>query len=84
MTSTVTIVIMRHIASSAFGALSNGVGVIAVFLLIILLTERVLLEAYGGARATERARAFNSASVSLLIVLVIISVVRFTQILHVL
>lgn len=82
MTAILNNVINQQISSSAFGAISTSLGVIAVVLLLVLLIERVLLDAYAGERLGERLRAFNIAVLPLLIALAVIVIMRFIQILQ--
>jgi hypothetical protein len=72
--------ITKLIQSSAYGSLSNGIAVVAVVLLLFLLTEKVLLEAYQGKTNTRKTQGFNLAIWPLLFSLVIFTVMRFMQI----
>ena len=82
MTAILNNLINQQISSSAYGAISTSLGVIAVVLLIVLLIERVLLDAYAGDRLGERLRVFNIAVLPLLIALAVIVTMRFIQILQ--
>ena len=82
MTAILNNLINQQISSSAYGAISTSLGVIAVVLLIVLLIERVLLDAYAGERLGERLRVFNIAVLPLLIALAVIVTMRFIQILQ--
>jgi hypothetical protein len=82
MTAILNNVINQHISSSAFGAISTYLGLIAVVLLLLLLIERVLLDAYIGERLGKRLRVFNIATLPLLIAFAVIVIMRFIQILQ--
>jgi hypothetical protein len=82
MTVILNTIVNQQILSSAFGAISNELGLIAVVLLLALLVERVLLDAYAGERWGERLRVFNTATLPLLIALAVIVIMRFIQVLQ--
>ena len=84
MTSTLNPVTLTTIASSAYGALSTGLDVIVVVLLLAFLVEKELMRSLGGPRMVERLRAFDIAIAPLLLVLALIVVMRFAQLLHLL
>lgn len=83
MTATLTNLILQTIASNKYGALTTGLGAVVVVVLLVLLIERSLMEAYGGSRQARRGRAFNSAVVPLFIVFGLIALLRMAQLLHV-
>ena len=81
MTATITAVTLRIVDLSGYGALTTGIGVIGLMLLIILLVEQVLLQAYGGEQYPRRASSLNVAIMPLLILLVLFIFLRFAQLL---
>lgn len=80
MSAFVNKTITRLIQTSPYGALSNGIAVVMVVLLLVLLAEKVLLDAYHGPEGSNRTRGFNLAVWPLLFALVIFTVMRFIQI----
>ena len=82
MTAILNNVINQQVSSSAYGAISTSLGVIAVVLLLVLLIERVLLDAYFGERLGKRLRVFNIATLPLLLAFAVIVIMRFIQILQ--
>ena len=82
MTAILNNVINQYISSSAYGAISTSLGVIAVVLLLVLLIERVLLDAYFGERSRKRLWVFNIATLPLLLAFAVIVIMRFIQILQ--
>jgi len=82
MTATITEVTHHIVDPSGYGALSTGIGVIGLLLLILLLIEQVLLQAYGGELYPYRARSLNVAIMPLLILLVLFVFLRFAQLLE--
>jgi hypothetical protein len=83
MTAAVTTATVQSILASANGPLSNGIGVIVVMLLLGLLVERVILEAYLGGSKTRSLRIFDIAVVPLLILLCLLVGLRFASLLGV-
>lgn len=74
--------VIQQIYSNAFGAISNHLGLIAVALLLALLIERVLLDAYASERLGKRLQIFNIATFPLLIAFAVFVLMRFIQILQ--
>ncbi len=83
MTAAVTTITVQSILASANGPLSNGIGVVVVLLLLGLLAERAILEAYLGGSKTRSLRVFDIAIVPLLILLCLLVGLRFASLLGV-
>ncbi len=81
MTATVTTATVQSILGSANGPLSNGVAVIVMLLLLGLLVERVLLEAYLAGAKSKSMRVFDIAIVPLLVLLGLFVGLRFASLL---
>lgn len=82
MTAFLNYTVIHQIYSNAFGAISNQLGLIVVVLLLVLLIERVLLDAYGSENLGKQVQIFNIATFPLLIAFAVIVLMRFIQILH--
>ncbi len=81
MTATVTTATIQSILGSANGPLSNGLGVVVLLLLLVLLVERVLIEAYLARSGNRSMRVFDIAIVPLLILLSLLVGLRFASLL---
>jgi hypothetical protein len=79
MTVTVTQVTIQSILASQYGPLSNGLGVVAIILLLLLLLERVLLEAFLSQPKPKILQVFDVAVIPLLIILVMLVGLRFAD-----
>jgi hypothetical protein len=79
MTAAVTTATVHSILASANGPLSNGIGVVVVLLLLGLLAERAILEAYLGGSKTRSLRVFDIAILPLLILLCLLVGLRFAS-----
>jgi hypothetical protein len=84
MTVLVTKATIQLILTSQYGPLSNGLGVIAIILLLLLLFERVLLEAFLGKPNPKILQVFHVAVIPLLIILGMLVGLRFAALLDIL
>ncbi len=82
MTTFINYIIYRFLSSSNFGALTDGIAVIVAAILLILLIEKVLLDAYEGKSIENKTEAFTIITVPLLFVMSVIVFLRIAQILH--
>jgi hypothetical protein len=81
MTDTVTTVTIQSILSSQYGPLSNGLGIIAIILLIFLLFESGLLEGFLGKSRSKILQVFSVAIIPLLVILAMLVGLRFADLL---
>ncbi len=81
MSTFVNSFITRYIATSPQGALTNGMAVIAVGVLITLLVEKVLYDAYEGKPIDHKTPAFAATILPLLFVMAVVVLLRLAQIL---
>jgi hypothetical protein len=82
MSTLVNSFITKFIAASPHGALTNGMAVIAVVMLLTLLVEKVLLDAYEGRPIEHKTPAFAIVTLPLLFVMAVVILLRLAQILH--
>ncbi len=78
MSAFVTEATLRSVMASAYGAVSNGLGLIAVLLLICLLAAQLLLRALGGSRG-KRADMLDVAIWPLVLVMLVDAILRILQ-----
>ncbi len=84
MTAIVTRATIHAVTSSAYGALSSGLGAIVVAMLIVLLFERAMMEAHGGPRFAARKSLLGAALGPLLVVFGLLIVARLGHLLRLL
>ncbi len=81
-----TIILDRFIAqwvhSQAYTTGSTAIGAIVVGLVLILIIERTVVEAYHGQQRNERLFALNTALIPLFVGLLFILGVHFAQLMH--
>ncbi len=82
MTTLVNQITVQFTSAEHYGAVSNGIAVLAVGLLVLLLVERVLLEAKEGRPVGYRMSAFNMLIWPMVLVMGLTVVLRAAQILH--
>jgi hypothetical protein len=82
MTSIINYITTNFTSSSPYSAISNGMAVICVALLVVLLVEKVLLDAYEDRATEHKTQAFISSILPLIIVLAIVMFLRVAQILN--
>ncbi len=73
--------IIHFINSGRYGAITTGVAVIAAILLLILLIEKVLFDAYHGDQKAEKTNNFRVGIWPLLFTLAMLTVMRFLELL---
>ncbi len=82
MTTIVNFVTTNFISSTSYGAITDGISVMLVGLLLIFLIEKVLIDAYEGKPNENNTLAFTVVIVPFLIVLAVVIVLRMAQVLH--
>jgi hypothetical protein len=82
MTSIVNFITSRFISSSGYGAISNGIGLLVIGIMLTLLIERVLVDAYSGKPDEKRGLAFTVTILPLLFMMLIVIGLRVAQVLH--
>ena len=82
MTTIVNLVTSNFISSTNYGAITNGISGLVVGILLFLLVEKVLLDAYAGRPNEHRTVAFTVAILPLLFVMLAVILLRVAQILH--
>jgi hypothetical protein len=81
MTTIINYVTTNFTGSTPYGAISNGMATIAAVLLLGLLIEKVLLDAYEGRLIEHRTHAFMVVIAPFIIVMAVIVYLRVAQIL---
>ncbi len=84
MTTIVNYFITNYINAHPIGALSSGIAIVVALLLLSLLAEKVLLDAYEGKPIEYKTQAFAIVILPLLFTMGFVVIVRLAQILHVL
>jgi hypothetical protein len=82
MTTIINFITTNFTSSSPYSAISNGMAVISVALLLTILIEKVLLDAYEDRSIEYKTPAFLIIILPFLFVLVIVVFLRMAQILH--
>jgi hypothetical protein len=82
MTTIINTITTTFITSTPYSAISNGMAVISVLLLLAILVEKVLLDAYEDQATERRTLAFLVVIVPFSIVLVVVIYLRMAQILE--
>ncbi len=74
--------ISRFISTSSFSVFSNGIAVFVVFVMLAMVIEKVLLDAYEGNPNEKKTLAFTIGILPMFYVIVILAILRAAQILH--
>ncbi len=82
MTTFVNFVTANFVSSTSYGAITNGISVLAVVILLTMLVEKVLIDAYEGRPNEQRSVGFTSIIIPMLCVMLVIIVLRVAQVLH--
>lgn len=82
MTSIINFITTWFETSHTYGSLYGGVAVFSVVLLVVLLVERVLLEAHEGRPVGDKAQVFTIVIWPLLFVMVVVMYFRVAQVLN--
>jgi hypothetical protein len=83
MTSLVTTLTANAIGTQSFSALSDRVGIVAIALLIVLLIQRELMRAFGGARSMAGLPTLDIVIAPLLVMFALTMTVRFLHLLQI-
>ncbi len=83
MTTIVNYISTNLIASSRYGAITDGIAFLVTAIILGLLIEKVFIDAYEGKPDERRTAAFTMVVLPLSLVLVVIIILRMAQILHV-
>ncbi len=75
--------ISRFINLSSYSVLTNGIAVLVVLILLVMLIEKVLLDAYSGNPDEHKTLAFTVGIIPLAAVVVVLVFLRMAQILHI-
>ncbi len=82
MTTIVNFVTSNFITSTSYGAITDGISLIVVIILLITLIEKVLIDAYEGKPNERKTIAFTIGILPLLFVMFIVIILRMAQVLH--
>lgn len=82
MTTIINQITTNFTSSTPYNAISNGMAAIAVVLLLALLTEKVLLDAYEDKPSRQHSPAFMIVMLPFFIVMAVMVFLRMAQILH--
>lgn len=82
MTTIINVITTQYAGSSPYNILSDGMAVISVALLLTLLIEKVLLDAYEDRSIETRTKAITIIMVPMLFVLVTVVFLRLAQIIY--
>ncbi len=74
--------ISSFINSSSFSVFNNGIAVLVVAIMLVLVIEKVLLDAYEGNPDEKKSLVFTIGIVPMFFVMVILAILRAAQILH--
>ncbi len=83
MSTIVNYISSHFIASTNYGAITNGIAILVTGLVLVLLLEKVFIDAYEGKPDERRSIAFPMVILPLLLVMVVIILLRMAQILHI-
>ncbi len=75
-------VIANFALSQSFAALSEGIAVVVAIVLLVLLIEKVMLDAYEGKSDENKTYGFTLIIFPLIFVMVAVTFMRMAQILH--
>ncbi len=82
MTTIINFITTNYARSSPYRPLTDGMAVLAAILLISLLVEKIMLDAYEGKPIEYKTKAFVTVTLPLLIILGAVLFLRMAQILH--
>ncbi len=82
MSTIVNYVTLNFTNSSKYSAISNGMALIAVVLLLIFLVEKVMFDAYEDRPIEHRTQAFLIVTLPFLIAMAVVIFLRVAQILR--
>jgi hypothetical protein len=82
MTTITNFITTKYLSSSSYGTIIGGISVLVIALLIVLLVEKVLLDAYEGNPKEKQTITFTVVILPLIFALVITSILRIAQVLH--
>ncbi len=82
MTTIINLITTNYARLSPYRALTDGMAVLAVVVLLTLLVEKVLFDAYEGKPIEYKTNAFLVVTLPLLIVMAAVIFLRMAQILH--
>ncbi len=82
MTTIINSVITNYITTSSYSVILDGVAVMVIGILLVLLVEKVMLDAYEGTPHEQNTMAFTTVILPLLFVMMIVIVLRMAQVLH--
>ena len=72
----------NFISATGSGSVTDGISILLVGILLILLVEKVVIDAYKGKPDECRTVAFTMVIIPLLFVMLVVIVLRMAQILH--
>ncbi len=82
MSATVTAVTINTITANTYDVLSSSVGLVAIVLLLILLTQQEIGRTFGGQSGRTWVRTLRIATVPLLLAVSLVMALRFAQLLQ--
>jgi hypothetical protein len=81
MTTIINYITINFTSSNQYSAISNGMAVIAVILLLVFLVEKVLFDAYENGPIKHKTQAFLIVTLPFLIAMTVAIFLRMAQIL---
>ncbi len=82
MTTIVNFVTSNFVSSTSYGAITNGISFLVLGILLVMLVEKVLLDAYEGKPNEHRTSAFTMIILPMLLVMLVVIGLRVAQVLH--
>lgn len=82
MTTIVNFVTSHFVSSTNYGAITDGISLIVVFILLVLLIEKVIIDAYEGKPNERKSMAYTMVIIPMSCVMVVIILLRVAQVLH--
>ncbi len=82
MTTIVNFVTSNFILSTNYGAITDGIALLVVFILLVLLIEKVIIDAYEGKPNERRSSAYTMVIIPMSCVMIVVVILRVAQVLH--
>lgn len=83
MTTIINFITTNFTSSTPYSAISNGMAVISIVLLLAVLIELVLMDAYQKPQGVQRTHVFGIVLVPLFIIMAVVIFLRMAQILEI-
>ncbi len=82
MTTIVNFVTSNFVSSTNYGAITDGIALVVVFILLVMLIEKVIIDAYEGKPNERKSIAYTTVILPMSCVMLVVILLRVAQVLH--